>query len=609
MNMQVEVKSFQELFQAPLHCEIPIFQRPYVWTEKNQWEPMWEDIRATAENYLDRLTIAGGDSTKAQDDTPKHFMGAIVLQQKPSPIGAPKTALVIDGQQRLTTIQLLLDAAQNVFVELQANNEAEQLQDLVRNRRTEGAQRFKVWPAHHDRDAFRATMEGAGNHPRIDSAIVDAHAYFRSRLLKWIGKGNPSDVPDSRVAVMCATLCGLVTIATIELGTRDDPFVIFETLNARGTPLTQADLVKNYILRRSEDSDNTSYIYDRLWKPLERGFWRENVRTGALTRTQLDTFLQYWLASATLKEVRTERVFREFREHTESIERLAGTTIDEVARDLRSAADVYESWHVETRRSRSKRGLFFERGWRCGLGSFSPLLLWLEVNSKGELDDNELLSIFHTIESYLVRRALCRVMTAGLTQIGMACINELTEWQPRDWLNRLEAFLSNGDGRSRWPSDGEVADSLLRQPVYGRIGGNKVRMMLEAIEDHLRSDDSFGPDTAFERGKLSIEHVMPRAWRANWRLPVDSSVTDAERDLSVDVLGNLTLVNQKLNSSVSNGPWRLKRDALGNSSTLYLTKNLIKSEDWDERAINARGKELLEHVLTIWPRPKHSEVD
>ena len=600
--MDVSVKNFQDLFHGPLRCEIPIFQRPYVWTLEDQWEHLWDDIQGTARNYLEQLDEFEGDQTKAQSETRKHFMGAVVLQQQPSPIGAPKRALVIDGQQRLTTIQLLLDAAQEVILELGLEQDAQLLEQLILNQFVEGDERYKVWPAHDDRDAFRAAMD---NHASIDayrdSRIVEAHEYFKRCVLEWATSDLEDYPKELRVTSMRVTLCGLFEVAVIDLSEQDDPFVIFETLNARGTPLAPADLVKNYILQSATPLGLADQIYDEIWKPLETDFWREEVRTGALVRSQLDTFLQYWLASVTAAEIRSERVFPEFRVYTETVSKTVGIQIREVAASLRSAADIYEGWHLEN--SRTRLGTFLERGWKCGLGSLTPLVLWLEVESRGHLDVDDRLQVFADIESFLVRRSLCRVMTAGLTRIGSACIGELRDVRPREWRSRLRAFLTRGEGPSRWPTDDEMADSLLRQPVYGRIGVNKIRMMLEAVEENLRALDPFGPDTGFERGKLTVEHIMPRAWRKNWPLADNTDSTEEARDMHIDTLGNLTLVNMRLNSSVSNGPWNDKRKSFGTSSTLYLTKNVVSSEHWDEGTMRTRGEDILQSVLDIWPRP------
>src|SRR5262249_3978687 len=158
----------------------PMFQRPYVWTQEDQWEPLWDDVRNIAEWYLEELDAAEGNNALAEERAKSHFMGAVVLQQQPTPSAEIEARTVIDGQQRLTTMQLLLDATQEVMEEFDFR-EASRLERLVVNEHADADHAFKLWPAGLDQPAFRAAMTNGVAAPaeHRDSLIVQAHEFFQ----------------------------------------------------------------------------------------------------------------------------------------------------------------------------------------------------------------------------------------------------------------------------------------------------------------------------------------------------------------------------------------------------------------------------------------------
>ena len=603
--MDVNVKNFEKLFGAEIHCVIPIFQRPYVWNEEDQWEPLWEDIEQTASEYLFHLHESEGNRTRAQSLTRRHFMGAIVLQQQPTPIGQPDLALVIDGQQRLTTIQLFLDAALDIYSRKGFDAQSNSFGRLVRNQRAQGSERFKLWPSADNQAAFVAAMEK--NEPSEaddETSVEDCHRYFKQNIDNWIEAGEHEYTRDERASALFITLYGLFELAVIELSERDDPYVIFETLNARGTALTPGDLVQNYILQAAASDVDVSQhqkLFEKLWQPLEHDFWRTEVRTGALIRSRLDVFLQYWLVSAVVQDVRFERVFPTFKDYADQQLKF-GDSIEDIAARIHEAARVYKSWSEYP--SRSRRGTFFQRGRMCGLGGMSPLLLYIDTQPNEVLAEEQKLEIFSDLESYLVRRALCRAITAGLNRISLEAMRRLSEEAPNTWPDMLRGHFASLQGSRRWPHDDELADSLLARPLYGRVGRGRLRMVLSAVEDQTRRAKTFPPDSVLDPDGLSIEHIMPRRWQQHWGVGNESQEFIDRRESAIDVIGNLTLVNSGLNSSISNGPWSMKRTAIAENSTLLINKDVTVVDTWDETAIEQRGNRLLNTITVIWPRPR-----
>src|SRR5262249_31084567 len=156
-QMKADTLTLKALFQKEVRYVIPTFQRPYVWTQEDQWEGLWDDLRNAAEWYMEDLVRADGNNALAEERARKHFMGAVGVQQQPTPTAEIETRTVIDGQQRLTTMQLLVDAAQEVLEE-RDHSQAARLERLVLNQFATGDDRFKLWPANLDQAAFRACM-------------------------------------------------------------------------------------------------------------------------------------------------------------------------------------------------------------------------------------------------------------------------------------------------------------------------------------------------------------------------------------------------------------------------------------------------------------------
>ena len=241
--MKANILTLRDLFSKDVRFLVPSFQRPYVWTREEQWEPLWEDVRNTAERYLDALGEAGEQPGIAEANTPAHFLGAVVAQQQRTSAAEIETRDVIDGQQRLTTLQLLLDAAQEAFEQHGCAPQSKRLKRLVLNDEVyiDGDEdlAFKIWPTTTDRDAFRQAMRNElPSQEYSDSSIVQAHDFFKEQITDWL---DDPEVLSVRAQALEAALAGLLHMVVIDLGYNDDPHMIFETLNARGTPLLAFD--------------------------------------------------------------------------------------------------------------------------------------------------------------------------------------------------------------------------------------------------------------------------------------------------------------------------------------------------------------------------------
>ena len=502
--MEVKLRNLTRLFVHPAQYEIPRFQRPYVWSRDRQWVPLWDDVQHTAERIM---AARRGGSPQPQP----HFMGALVLQQIPNVSGSLARRIVVDGQQRLTTLQLLLDAAQEVFEGRGIDDPAARLEDLVLNQRKyrggNADNAFKVWPTDSDQESFRhAMVNGLSGGEWTDSRIVKAHEFFKDQIDQWIGEGEglDGDMTD-RAEALEKALSHLLELVVIDLRSSDNPHIIFETLNARGTPLRQSDLMKNMILHEAE---KTGVANEVAW-PFEGAWWDQDIRQGRLYRPRIDVFLNYWLVMRALREVGATDIFSSFRRYYEGGEH---GTIGDVAADIASVGSAYRRLEVG---ELDRAWTAFAYRWKAMQAAVvTPVLLWL---LSSEAEPGQVFKALKALESYLVRRMVCRMTTRGYNRVFVDLLRRLEQAGPATAGDAVIEFLGEREAYGTiWPNDNLALDAISTKPLYRLLTRGRLRMVLEGIEHELRTTKAEGGAVPTE---LTIEHIMPRSWRGVWPEP------------------------------------------------------------------------------------------
>lgn len=599
----------RDLFEKQVRYLIPTFQRPYIWTQDEQWEPFWEDVQHAADRYLEELDPSNPMDSRAAAErrAGRHFLGAVVVKQQPHATADLETREVIDGQQRLTTMQLLLGAAQQVAANQGWDDIAADLQDLVLNKeryaRRDPDLVFKLWPTTTDREAFRAAMSEQAEAEHFgDGQVVKAHEYFQLRIRDWIEQSLDPRPALVRMEALRTALVGLLEIVVIDLGDSDDAFVIFETLNARGTPLLASDLVKNYLLQTAghagRDSDD---VATRYWRRFDADWWREEVRQGRLRRPRVDTFLDYWLEARTGLEVASHEVFPTFKNLVDA----DPTGVVEVADSMDTMAGVY--YQLSQLDPYTRDGTFIYRWEVIDARVLTPLLLWIFSWDENQLPAPRRTQLLLTLESFLVRRLVCRLTTKQYNRMFLDLLQTLHSEDVGSAPEIVEDYLERQTAESQlWPSDDKFREAFLDLPAYKLLSRGRLRMVLEALEDDHRGPRS--EDEFVQRGRLTVEHIMPQCWEDYWLLPDTDDPTGAtiERNRLIHSIGNLTLATSTLNSTLSNHSWEDKRQHLHQNSTLHLNRRILDragDHGWDEDKIRNRGAELFERARTIWPRP------
>jgi hypothetical protein len=344
-------------------------------------------------------------------------------------------------------------------------------------------------------------------------------------------------------------------------------------------------------------------------------YWRQLMAQGRLYRPRIDVFLNYWLTMKLIREVPSDRVFSDFREYVVAYQPDLADLLAEIARD----ADVYA--RMEKFPASSVEGRFHYRVIRAlDTAAVGPFLLWVLRHNENELPAAQRHKALNAMESWLVRRALCRATAKDVNRTVLDLLRELDETGPADAGDTVETFLDGQRATSRyWPRDNELHDVLSIEPIYKNLTRPRLRMLLEAVEDSLRG--TFGEGQPCPRN-LTVEHVMPQGWRDHWAADVENEVAAFQRDRLVQTLGNLTLVSGKLNPAMSNRPWTDgeavargvgsdgKRSYLLEHSELKLNANLVARHEaaWTERTIRDRTSALIGQLIKIWPRPRGEEV-
>lgn len=541
---------------------VPHFQRPYTWQKKN-WDALWSDLESL-------LPPADLDDSSHDVLAQDHFMGAIVTAPAHSvPEGVTKY-LLIDGQQRLTTLFLLLAAIRDRATQVDEQKLASKIHDLyLTNRYQEGLDQYKLLPtqgdepSHNDRSAFVAVIDKTEQAPARGNLAL-AHQHF-GRLLK--------DYGPEQLGALTNAIVGHVALVSIVLERDDNPYAIFESLNAKGQPLSQADLVRNFFFM-SIDSSRHEAVYSEKWVPMERRIGRENM----------EGYLRHFLIKRRGVLIKEADVYFSLKVDVEAAGRdSAEPMLDEIVRlshfyILFINPDCENSQLVRERLTRLQR----LRATVC----YPFLLSVFEDRSRGNVSDVQVAEILDTIENFIVRRYVCGTMRAELNELFTALYRNASRFS--SLVTGVKEVLASRN----YPLDSEFSDSLQNRKLY-RAGEarDRAKLILERLEASWSSKERI------DFSGLSIEHIMPQTLTEWWRSHIGA---DAEEtyELYVHTLGNLTLTGY--NPELSNSEFD-KKKALLLESKLAMNREVAGRDAWRKEEIEARAESLACRAIEVWP--------
>ncbi len=663
--MQPGKASITLLFSTPAQYLIPVFQRGYVWTLEKQVAPLWADLEDRALRLIEHKELEQQVGAQPLKPLQKHFLGSLVLTPIASAFGRVTAYEVIDGQQRTTTLHLLMLAFRHAAKQLSGSPVSQMLDGLVRNPGpyTVDSDHFKVWPTQAGRTEIEALGEAQdcqsicesfpvrqGKNRLVRPLMVQSYLFLYHACLAYLRGVDLADpvAPQSektysnalvhairndnvvaetkpelplmaeRAETLFMAMQDLVQLMTLTLEQEDDPQVIFETLNARGEPLLASDLIRNFVFLEAARRDQpVADLYQTYWQNFDEQpdnhqgvtanrYWREKERQGRLTSPRIDLFFFHYTVLRRSQETKVAHIFQGFKEWWQTMPR----NIDgELAKVVQASQYFRELITPE------RDGYLAEFSRLIKALDVSTLTpVYLALRERLDKESPELKQALGDLASFITRRAVCGFTTKNYNKIFLRLLSEITVSTNIAATVRTHLLKLGGDSQ-RWPTDDDFRDAWMDRKVYEEMRTAKVCAILRALERFSRTPMQETQVVQLQEA-LTVEHVLPQSWQASGHYPLDG-VEDAAVRLNrlrlIQTFGNLTLLTQPLNSSVSNGPflnYEKDGESLPGKRTGFLGSLLVMNSyfqnsvitQWGDAEISARGACLFEQAKTLWPR-------
>lgn len=539
---------------------IPVYQRNYDWKMEH-----------CKQLYDDLVKII-------RQNRKSHFFGSIVSVQSES--GTMEEFLIIDGQQRLTTISLLLLAIYHLLSTGKMVSRDHQLTDKILKKYLideyePEEKRIKLKPIKNDQKAFGILFDQDEEYIP-DSNLTINYRYFYDRIQH--GELDIDELFDA--------ICKL-EIINISLNHEDNPQLIFESLNSTGLNLSEGDKIRNYILMGLPNDQQTKF-YEKYWNRIE-----------SYTDYDVSSFVRDYLSIKQQSTPNMNSVYPTFKKYVEDAE---VADIEPLLKDLLEYAKRY-AFLIKGGHSDERLNSCIYRLNRLSTSVTRPFLLEvIRLSESGALTADELIEVFHFTESYLFRRAICDLPTNALNKIFLLLHREIIRFDGDEshYVEKFKYALLSKRERTRFPSDEEFAECMSTRNIYGMNPKNKL-YLFERLENSETSEtkDVWGH---LDRGEYSIEHIMPQHLTAAWIVSLGDNY-EAIHTNWLHRLANLTLT--AYNSRYSNSPFAEKRDMPHGfkDSGLRINQWVGRKEQWGLPELEERDQLLKNTVIGIWPYP------
>lgn len=541
--MNANETKFQPIIEGVKQYVVPLFQRAYSWG-KNEWEILWSDL----------LELSDTDNPRS------HFIGSIVSMPTNSvPEGVAKY-LLIDGQQRLTTIFILLVAIRDKANSNENKDLADEINDtLLVNRYKKETDFYKILPTQVDRIPFQHLIDKTIHADDEDSQIIRAYRFFIRKLQQV----------SIDLRKLQLSISNHLSVVSIVLDPDDNPHLVFESLNAKGRPLTQSDLIRNFFFMRIH-SNQQEDIYNKYWKPMEDSLGE-----------QLTEFIRHYLMKNGTA-VKKNDIYFSLKDLVNQQEAMP------YLEDLKTFAEYYEKLLFPMKETNKTLQKALLRIQRLEATTVYPFLLNCYHDYTLEcITVNQFKEVISVIENFLIRRFICSVPTNQLNKVFPTLYNQVKNYDNSEFIVNLKHVLQT----KRYPKDNEFKIHLIESQLYGGGDrGRKTKLILETIEESYNHKET----VPFE--KLTIEHIMPQTLTPYWQEHLGDNWEEVQ-ELYLHTLGNLTIT--AYNSELANDDFAKKKERLVNSH-LELNKYFLNKSQWGMHDIELRSKELAERCLTIW---------
>ena len=559
---------------------IPFFQRPYVW-KKEDCETLFEDIMETYEE---------GKTNSNKE----HFIGTIITKINPSSTQMAAKFNLVDGQQRMTTFCLVLKALAN-----SVDKTAEGANYLIKNINSSlyfedayGKIHYRIIHNRLDKEWFDLVMKSDSDTDSqiISNAnkIVETYLFFRNKFKTFSN--------EELLAINLTVLHKFPAINMV-LDQHDDEQEIFDTINSLGVKLTTSELLKNHIFNDKETQEHYKEFWEDVFETDEETvkFWNIKKTAGRVYRENIDVLLYCYLLIEKEKDVSLEHLFKDYKEWLKDKD---FNQKKDFLETLKVYAEIYFSLPSGTALSnlqfsdREKR--FFHIIEHLNITTIYPLILFIYKNITDIVEREKCLVL---LESYLVRRAVCKLTTKNYNNLFISLIKQLKEDGSASLVDKLaEVLLSYTDETSKFPSDEEFKTGFANSVLTNQYA-KEILFIITLYDVNTVLNDV----TALSSGAFSVEHIMPKKWQANWKATLTPEQIQ-QRNHKLLTLGNLTIITGNLNSKLRNSAWSVKRDILRDYSSFPLTTRYTGINDWDENEISNRANDLYDKALIIWKK-------
>lgn len=535
---------------------IPIFQRKYSWT-RDQCRKLLEDI----------LKVG------SKNDNSTHFIGSVVyMNEGLNMVGPISKRMVIDGQQRLTTITLLISALAIFLKEnpIQDYNHQDLVFYYLSNIRASGDEKYKLILNDDDKKSLLKIIDNISSDTPVDFDKTDSETIIGNYNF-FLDKINEINIP---IIITGLHKLNLIQIA-LEQG-KDNPQLIYESLNSTGLELSKADLIRNFVLMTFNPSEQKR-IYEMYWKDMEKGFNQSNL---------FDRFIRDYLTIKLNKIPKIAKVYNEFKDFASN-----WNDVEELLKEINTYAKYYFSIYFGRDDDKDIRYAFKNFNYLKANVSYPFLLRVYEDYAKENISKEELLEIINIVESYIFRRSICEIPTNSLNNIFATMHNEIDE---DNYVESLKSRLLLKDSYKRFPADEEFKNHLLIKNVYNY---GYSMYLLSNLENYKH------PKNHLDFTDYTIEHIMPQNLSKEWREDLGENYLEIHEEY-LHTIGNLTLT--AYNSELSDSSFKHKQEMENGfkDSPLYLNEYIAKLNSWNEEEINKRANDLINLAINVWPYPK-----
>ncbi len=541
---------------------IPVYQRYYSW-DIEQCRRLWNDIVD-----MQKRNKAG------------HFVGSIVnIAEQAMPTGVQKY-MIIDGQQRMTTLTLLLLALRDYAIQHPEDTTINYRRIdnmLLKNEYEVGGERYKLLLTETDRDILIRLVESKPIPDGTKSRLIDNYKFFSGKIADR--DLQPAEIYES---------IGKLQIVNITLDrTMDDAQAIFESLNSTGKELSESDLIRNYVLMGLEPSEQT-YVYEHLWRPMEQLFVYETQDS------VMDSFFRHYLTMKLTRIPKQGRVYEEFKLYHLNCE---FGTIRELCQDLLNYAKFYTDI-VFKRSSNAELKRLYEDIVDLRMEVSYPFLLKVHNDcAEGTITEDNLKEILRLCISYVLRRSICDIPTNSMNKTFATLRNSI---RPDDYMNSVKAFFVLRDTYKEFPDNDKFMAAFMSRDIYTMRARNYILSRLE----------NFGNKAPIIIENYTIEHIMPQntSLSPEWQHDLGVNWKEIQKTY-IHTIGNLTLT--AYNSEMSDRPFMDKMNMPGGfkESALRLNAYLVKLTEWNEDHIKERAQQLAAKAVQIWPYPSLTNAE